>query len=94
MNDSEWDDAKRAYPLGTIVRARVAAMFQFGLFLEVDQGVPAKFFLDIASYAPEKISDTPEPLPHVGEMVEGTVVSQVDRDQQIRIRVGNASWDV
>lgn len=94
MNDSEWDDAKRAYPLGAIVRARVVARFQFGVFLEIDQGVPAKFFLDIASYAPEKVFGNPEPLPDVGEAIEGTVVSHIDRDGQIRIRVGKPAWDV
>lgn len=58
MNDSEWDDAKRAYPLGAIVRARVVARFQFGVFLEIDQGCPRNSFWILLRMRPKRYSVT------------------------------------
>ncbi|MFI1938284.1 hypothetical protein ACH44C_14035 [Streptomyces purpureus] len=85
-----WQKAKEKYPVGSIARGVVKARFNFGVFLELQEAPAVKGFVDIVSYNPG--GETPVALPDVGETVEGTVVSLVDRDQQIRLRVGPAPW--
>ncbi|MFF2524887.1 hypothetical protein [Streptomyces liangshanensis] len=95
MTDSDtWQDAKNRYPLGSSARGVVEARFAFGVFLELDGAPGAKGFVDLISYRPAGVgAETPAALPEVGEVVEGTVVSLVDRDHQIRIRVGAPFWE-
>ncbi|MER5514203.1 hypothetical protein [Streptomyces sp. NPDC002763] len=53
--------------------------------------------VDLLSYNPDGTINDPEappvPLPEVGETVQGTVAMHVDRDRQIRIRVGVPCWE-
>ncbi|MFF5005513.1 hypothetical protein ACFY3G_22165 [Streptomyces phaeochromogenes] len=94
MSDEEsWVEAKLRYPAGSNARGRVKARFQFGVFLELDDAPGALGFLDIASYRPDPLADEPVPLPEVGEFVEGVVAIHVDRDKQIKIRVGRPFWE-
>ncbi|MFF3400720.1 hypothetical protein ACFYW6_19590 [Streptomyces sp. NPDC002659] len=72
----------------------VKARFNFGVFLELEYAPQVNGFIDISSYNPSGADEkAPAPLPEVGETVEGIVVRLVDRDQQIRIRVGTPFWE-
>nr|WSZ96946.1 hypothetical protein OH820_15870 [Streptomyces sp. NBC_00857] len=95
MTDSiTWQEAKKKYPVGSTARGVVKARFNFGVFLELTDAPGVKGFIDLISYRPAGAEeDAPVALPEIGETVEGTVASLVDRDQQIRIRVGSPFWD-
>lgn len=94
MSDEDsWVEAKRRYPAGSNVRGQVKARFQFGVFLEIEDAPGVIGFLDIVSYKPDPLAQEPVPLPEVGEFVDGVVAIHVDRDQQIRIRVGRPFWE-
>ncbi|MFE3169677.1 hypothetical protein [Streptomyces sp. NPDC059224] len=92
-----WEAAKRRYPLGSAARGRVKDRFPFGVFLVLDDAPGVNGFVDLLSYNPDGTINDPEappvPLPEVGETVEGTVAMHVDRDRQIRIRVGAPFWE-
>ncbi|WP_024757977.1 hypothetical protein [Streptomyces exfoliatus] len=89
-----WQKAKERYPVGSTARGVVKARFDFGVFLELEEAPAVKGFVDVVSYNPgDPGGETPAPLPEVGETVEGTVVSLVDRDQQIRLQVGPPPWE-
>ncbi|WP_316778968.1 hypothetical protein [Streptomyces sasae] len=92
-----WEAAKRRYPLGSAARGRVKDRFPFGVFLELDEAPGVNGFVDLLSYNPDGTINDPEappvPLPEVGETVEGIVAMHVDRDRQIRIRVGAPFWE-
>ncbi|MEU6163215.1 hypothetical protein [Streptomyces tanashiensis] len=93
-HEESWQKAKERYPVGSAARGVVKARFPFGVFLELEEASAVKGFVDIVSYNPGGPGDeSPAPLPEVGETVEGTVVSLVDRDQQIRIQVGPPPWE-
>ncbi|MGW7102527.1 hypothetical protein [Streptomyces sp. NPDC054838] len=93
-DEPSWENIKQAHPLGAQRRGRVRARFPFGVFLEIEQDPAVKVFMDVASYAPDTNPGDVVPLPPVGSIVEGVVVDHVDRDQQIRIRVGQPPWEV
>ncbi|MER5706233.1 hypothetical protein [Streptomyces sp. NPDC002122] len=95
MNHAEsWQKAKESYPVGSTARGVVKARFNVGVFLELEEAPAVKGFVDIVSYNPGGSNrEAQAPLPGVGETVEGTVVSLVDRDQQIRLQVGPQSWE-
>ncbi|MER6628880.1 hypothetical protein ABT301_11640 [Streptomyces sp. NPDC000987] len=92
-----WETAKRRYPVGSTARGRVKDRFPFGVFLELDDAPGINGFVDLLSYNPDGTINDPEappvPLPEVGEVVEGIVAMHVDRDRQIRLRVGPAYWE-
>ncbi|MFJ8793345.1 hypothetical protein [Streptomyces sp. NPDC102462] len=95
--DEIWEAAKRRYPLGAAASGRVKDRFPFGVFLELDDAPGVHGFLDLLSYNPDGTINDPDappvPLPEVGERVEGVVAMHVDRDHQIRIRVGSPFWE-
>ncbi|WP_030761570.1 MULTISPECIES: hypothetical protein [unclassified Streptomyces] len=92
MGDKTWGEIKDRYPLGADVTGRVKVKFQHGVFLELDDTPEARAFIDLLSYNPD---DGPKDggLPEVGEVVTGVVAELVDRDQQLRIRVGRPFWE-
>ncbi|MFF3762661.1 hypothetical protein ACFYYR_00980 [Streptomyces sp. NPDC001922] len=89
-----WQHAKERYPLGSTARGVVKVQFNFGVFLELEHAPEVNGFIDLASYSPSGAGEGEKiPLPGVGETVEGAVVRLVDRDQQIRLRVGAPFWE-
>ncbi|MFJ4831419.1 hypothetical protein ACIP79_16065 [Streptomyces sp. NPDC088747] len=97
MSEESWEAAKRRYPVGSPARGRVKDRFDFGVFLELDEAPEVHGFVDLLSYNPDGTINDPDappaPLPEVGDIVEGVVAVHVDRDRQIRIRVGRPYWD-
>ncbi|WP_328670902.1 hypothetical protein [Streptomyces sp. NBC_00328] len=95
--EQSWEGAKRTYPLGSVAQGRVKDRFPYGVFLELDDAPGVNGFLDLVSYNPDGTLNDPEippvPLPQVGDRVEGVVADHVDRDRQIRIRVGPPFWE-
>ncbi|MFE9929912.1 hypothetical protein [Streptomyces sp. NPDC005533] len=92
MADKTWGEIKARYPLGAGVTGRVKAKFQHGVYLEIDGTPEARVFVDLLSYNPD--GDTKGGgLPEIGEVVAGVVAEQVDRDQQLRVRVGRPFWE-
>ncbi|TFE48155.1 hypothetical protein E3E14_18865 [Streptomyces sp. ICN441] len=93
-SDHAWQEAKQRYPVGTRARGQVKAKFNFGVFLTLDGAPDVNGFVDLSSYNPSTTEKgAPTSLPEVGETVEGTVVDLIDRDKQIRIRVGTPFWE-
>lgn len=95
--EQSWEAAKRLYPLGSVARGTVKDRFPYGAFLELDAAPGVTGFLDLVSYNPGGTLNDPEvpppELPCVGDRVEGAVADHVDRDRQIRIRVGPPFWE-
>jgi ribosomal protein S1 len=95
--EEAWEAAKKRYPVGSAAQGRVKDRFPFGVFLELDDAPGVNGFVDLLSYNPDGTINDPEappvPLPEVGETVEGTVAMHVDRDRQIRVRVGAPFWE-
>jgi ribosomal protein S1 len=94
MADSEpWQHAKALYPVGENIRGTVEVRFPFGVVLELSGVAPHIMgFIDIVSYNPIGNDQSVASLPNAGEIIEGVVAELVDRDQQVRIRVGHPFW--
>lgn len=95
--DEAWENAKNLYPLGSAAQGQVKDRFPYGVFLDLDGAPGVNGFLDLVSHNPNGTLNDPEvppvPLPQVGDRLEGIVVAHVDRDRQIRIRVGPPFWE-
>ncbi|MFJ7776249.1 hypothetical protein [Streptomyces yangpuensis] len=92
MSLKSWAETKSHYPVGTRVTGRVKVKFQHGVFLELDGDPEVRAFMDLLSYNPEDTARGGS-LPEIGELVTGSVAQLVDRDQQLRIRVGPPFWE-
>lgn len=92
-NENAWREVKSAYPVGSPICGRVKVRYPHGVFLEVDDLPEATVFVDVVSYNPGDVVSKPVRLPEVGESVEGIVVQYVERDRQVRVRVGAPFWD-
>ncbi|MGW0419790.1 hypothetical protein [Streptomyces sp. NPDC003015] len=90
-DEKEWQRAKEIYTVGSRATGVVVAHFPFGFFVQLDEVSNVKGFVDIISYNPRGVSPGPEGWPAVGERVDGVVADLVDRDHQVRIRVGHPS---
>jgi ribosomal protein S1 len=92
-SENAWHEAKIAYPVGSLISGRVKVRYPYGVFLEVEDLPEVTVFVDVVSYNPGNSASEPVQLPEVGEPVEGVVVQHVDRDRQVRVRVGIPFWD-
>ncbi|MFD9522246.1 hypothetical protein [Streptomyces sp. NPDC059979] len=92
MSEEAWREIKIRYPVGACVTGKVEVKFQHGVFLELDGAPEVRAFVDLLSYNPDGIARGGG-LPEVGELVTGSVAELVDRDQQLRIRVGAPFWE-
>ncbi|MEU2240195.1 hypothetical protein ABZ572_12450 [Streptomyces sp. NPDC018338] len=95
MDQAEfWQKARERHPVGSAARDVVKARFSFGVFLELEEAPAVMGFVDVVSCNPGGSDrEAPAPLPGVDDTVEGTAVSLVDRDQQIRLQVGPRPWE-
>lgn len=87
-SEEEWRHVKELYKVGSRAAGVVEAHFPFGFFVKLDDAPNTKGFIDIISYNPRGESPGPEGWPKVGERIDGVVADLVDRDRQVRIRVG------
>ncbi|MFI0907078.1 hypothetical protein ACH4TE_26705 [Streptomyces sioyaensis] len=89
-SEEEWQRAKEIYAIGSRASGMVVAHRSFGFFVKLDKSPTVMAFVDIVSYNPQGLSLGPSNWPKVGEPVEGVVADLVDRDHQVRLRVGPA----
>ncbi|MFF2790163.1 hypothetical protein ACFVT6_25990 [Streptomyces sp. NPDC058049] len=92
MTGKTWEEIKSTYPTGARVTGAVKVKFQHGVFLELDGAPEVRAFVDLLSYNPNGAMQG-FGLPEVGEIITGVVAELVDRDQQLRIRVGAPFWE-
>ncbi|MGW7328263.1 hypothetical protein ACWGIU_06530 [Streptomyces sp. NPDC054840] len=92
MSKAPWRETKVRYHVGTCVTGRVRVKFQHGVFLELDGDPEVRAFVDLLSYNPDE-AVREGALPEVGALVTGIVAHLVDRDRQLRIRVGPPFWE-
>lgn len=95
INPDPWETAEDAYPIGSKWNGKVVSITDYGIFVELQQGVEG--LVHVSEMAWTKKPRHPSKMAHIGEEVE-VVVLNVDKSQK-RISLGMKQlrpnpWDV
>lgn len=74
-----WDDVEKKYPVGSIVKAEIKSLTNYGAFVELEKGVEGLIHISDLSWI-KKVSHPSEIL-HKGDVVSAVVLS-VDRESK------------
>ena len=77
LQQNPWDEVPRKYPVGTKIKGKVTSIADFGVFVEVEEGIEGLVYASEVGRNVENISDVVK----VGDEVEALVV-RVDASEQ------------
>ena len=78
LADDPWDSVAQRYPLNTRIKGKVSSVADFGVFVEIEEGIEG--LIHISQLSNERV-DKPSTLFKVGDEVE-TLVVQVDSKER------------
>ncbi|PLX75861.1 MAG: 30S ribosomal protein S1 [Desulfuromonas sp.] len=89
LTPDPWESIPTRYPAGTIVKGKVTSVTDFGLFLEVEEGIEG--LIHVSELSHEKV-ESPKEFAKVDDELEATVlhVDTVDRKIAMSIKQLNA----
>ncbi|GAB4163942.1 MAG: 30S ribosomal protein S1 [Geothermobacteraceae bacterium] len=79
-----WSEIPRRYAPGTIVRGQVTSVTDFGIFLELEEGIEG--LIHVSEISHEKI-DTPKSFAQVGDELEACVLNVDTEDRKIALSI-------
>ncbi|RMF46583.1 MAG: 30S ribosomal protein S1 [Deltaproteobacteria bacterium] len=79
-----WSEIPRRYAPGTIIRGQVTSVTDFGIFLELEEGVEG--LIHVSEISHEKI-DTPKSFAQVGDELEACVLNVDTEDRKIALSI-------
>jgi small subunit ribosomal protein S1 len=84
LQEDPWNRVPRAYPIGTRVKGPVTSVTDFGVFVEIEEGIEG--LIHVSQLSTERI-DKPASLHKVGDVVEAEVTSIDIREKRIGLSV-------
>jgi small subunit ribosomal protein S1 len=84
LNADPWSEIPRRYAPGTIIRGKVTSVTDFGIFLEVEEGIEG--LIHVSEISKEKI-DTPKNFAKIGDELEAVVLSVETGDRKIALSI-------
>ena len=79
-----WDTIPKIYTPGTVVRGKVTSVTDFGVFLEVEEGIEG--LIHVSELSQEKV-DTPKDFAKVGDELEAVVLNVDTVDRKIALSI-------
>jgi len=83
-----WDSIPQRYRPGTIVRGKVTSVTDFGIFLEIEEGIEG--LIHVSEISKEKI-DTPKTFAKLGDDLEAVVLNVDTDDRKIGLSIKKLS---
>ncbi|WP_305044351.1 30S ribosomal protein S1 [Geoalkalibacter sp.] len=83
-----WDSIPQRYRPGTIVRGKVTSVTDFGIFLEIEEGIEG--LIHVSEISKEKI-DTPKTFAKLGDDLEAVVLNVDTEDRKIGLSIKKLS---
>ncbi|WP_305042751.1 30S ribosomal protein S1 [Geoalkalibacter sp.] len=83
-----WDSIPQRYRPGTIVRGKVTSVTDFGIFLEIEEGIEG--LIHVSEISKEKI-DTPKTFTKLGDDLEAVVLNVDTDDRKIGLSIKKLS---
>jgi small subunit ribosomal protein S1 len=84
LQEDPWNRVPRAYPVGTRVKGPVTSVTDFGVFVELEEGIEG--LIHVSQLSTERV-DKPASLHKVGDVVEAEVTSVDVREKRIGLSV-------
>jgi len=84
LTEDPWSQVPRRYPPGTRVRGRVSSVTDFGIFVEIEEGVEG--LVHVSQLSTERV-DKPSSLFKVGDEVEAEVTNVDSREKRIGLSI-------
>lgn len=78
LNSDPWESIPHRYPQGTIIRGQVTSVTDFGIFLEIEEGIEG--LIHVSEISKEKV-DSPKDVAKEGDELEAVVLN-VDTDER------------
>ncbi|MFO7811681.1 MAG: 30S ribosomal protein S1 [Pelovirga sp.] len=86
LNSDPWDSVPVRYARGTIVKGKVTSVTDFGIFIELEEGIEG--LIHVSELSKEKI-DNPKDFAEVGTVLEAAVLQVDTVDRKIALSVKN-----
>ena len=84
LTPDPWQEAVNKYPIGSLVKGKVTNVTDFGVFVEVEDGIEG--LVHVSEISEDKIS-TPVGLYKVGSEIETRVINVSPRDRKIGLSI-------
>src|SRR4029450_8046325 len=84
LAEDPWNRVPRAYPIGTRVKGPVTSVTDFGVFVEIEEGIEG--LIHVSQLSTERV-DKPASIHKVGDVVEAEVTSVDLREKRIGLSV-------
>ncbi|ORJ61527.1 30S ribosomal protein S1 [Geothermobacter hydrogeniphilus] len=84
LNVDPWSEIPKRYAPGTIIRGKVTSVTDFGIFLEVEEGIEG--LIHVSEISHEKI-DSPKDFAKVGDEIETCVLNVDTVDRKIALSI-------
>jgi len=82
LTPDPWSEIPKRYAPGTIIRGKVTSVTDFGIFLEVEEGIEG--LIHVSEISKEKI-ESPKTIAQVGDELEAVVLSVDTVDRKIAL---------
>lgn len=84
LNADPWSEIPRRYAPGTIIHGKVTSVTDFGIFLEVEEGIEG--LIHVSEISQEKV-DSPKSCAQVGDDLEAVVLNVDTVDRKIALSI-------
>jgi small subunit ribosomal protein S1 len=84
LQEDPWNSVPARYPVGSRVRGTVTSVTDFGVFVEIEEGLEG--LIHVSQLSTERV-DKPGQLFHVGEQVEAEVTNVDARERRIGLSI-------
>ncbi|HMB17112.1 MAG TPA: 30S ribosomal protein S1 [Pelovirga sp.] len=86
LNSDPWESVPVRYARGTIVKGKVTSVTDFGIFIELEEGIEG--LIHVSELSKEKI-DNPKEFAEVGAVLEAAVLQVDTVDRKIALSIKN-----
>jgi len=86
LNTDPWETVPVRYAQGTIIKGRVTSVTDFGVFLELEEGIEG--LIHVSELSKEKV-ESPKDFATVGQDLEATVLQVDSVDRKIALSIKN-----
>ncbi len=86
LNSDPWESVPTRYAPGTIIKGAVTSVTDFGVFLELEEGIEG--LIHVSELSKEKIEDAKD-FAKIGDVLEATVLQVDPADRKIALSIKN-----
>jgi small subunit ribosomal protein S1 len=90
LTPDPWQQTVEKYPVGSLVKGKITNVTDFGIFVEVEEGIEG--LVHVSEISKEKVN-TPVGLYNVGDVLETKVISVSAKDRKIGLSIKAMSED-